>query len=80
MDGSAMSTQVLCGVGYSSGKEENASLPTVNTALGVAWSLLPFRSRRRPGLGTRPAARGPSFGTRAGVTPRPRQARSHRGS
>lgn len=37
--------------------EGNTSLPTVNTALGVAQSLLPFWSCRRPGLSARLAAR-----------------------
>lgn len=61
-------------------REENASLPPVNTALRGARSLLPLGSRRRHSLGTRPAAGGPGFGRRAGVTPRPRRARSRRGS
>lgn len=58
VDGSAMSVQVLCSMGYGVAGRGNASLPTVNTALGELRAFTP-QSCERPGWSA-----GPSFGTR----------------
>lgn len=57
VDGSAMSVQVLCSVGCGMAGRGNASLPTVNTALGELRAFTPW-SCERPGWSA-----GPGFGT-----------------
>lgn len=58
VDGSAVSVQVLCSMGYGVARRGNTSLPTVNTALGDLRAFSP-RSCERPGWSA-----GPGFGTR----------------
>lgn len=57
VEGSAVSVQVLCSVGYGVAGRGNVSLPTANTALGELRAFTP-RGWERPGRST-----GPGFGT-----------------